>query len=209
MAKLLFLNPLTLILPKPIRDVIDEFSKLPGIGGKTAGRLAFFLLHQKDEHSKRFGEALLKLKENLVLCNCCQNISEAELCHICEDQTRDRKTICVVGEPLDTVALEKSGVFKGLYHILHGNISPLDNIGPDDLKIRELMNRIENDQPEELILATNPTLEGEATANFIQQKIKPFEIRITRIARGLPVGGDIEYADETTIMRALEGRMNY
>lgn len=200
---------IALIIPKSVRDVIDEFAKLPGIGKKTAGRLTFFLLHQKDEKIHSFGDALLKLKENLTLCKHCQNISDSPECQICADKTRDHKLICIVAEPLDTVALEKSGVFRGVYHILHGNLSPLDNIGPDDLKIRELMERIEENPPEEVILATNPTLEGEATASFIMQKLKDFDIKVTRIARGLPVGGDIEYADETTIMRALEGRMAY
>lgn len=198
-----------MVLPKSIRDLIDQFAKLPGIGPKSAARLAFYLLHQKDEDVAHFGNVLLNFKKNLVLCNTCQNISEDAECDICADQSRERNILCVVSEPLDVVAMEKGKTYRGLYHILHGQLSPINNVRPDDLKIKELIDRIELYKPQEIILATNANMEGEATASFIHQKIKNFDLKITRIARGLPVGGDIEYADETTIMRALEGRMTY
>ncbi|MCX6806941.1 MAG: recombination mediator RecR [Candidatus Berkelbacteria bacterium] len=202
------------MLPKSVQELIDQFSKLPGIGPKTAARLTFYLLSQGDEDIKALGKAVYYLKKNLVICSKCFNISETDPCVICKDPKRDKKTILVVESPLDILALEKTNEFSGLYHVVGGAISPVDDIGPEDLRIKELLDRIEKntDNISEVILATNPNLEGEATAMFIHQQISKFKIKnikITRIARGLPVGGDLEYADEVTLSRALEGRKEY
>lgn len=192
-------------LPKPITNLIDSFEKLPGIGPKSAQRLAYHLLHAPKEQIEKFAETLLSVKNNIRLCMTCLNISEKELCDICDDNGRDRSIIAVVEAPLDILAFEKTG-FNGLYHVLHGSISPLDNIGPDQLYIRQLLPRLKDGVVTEIILATNPTLEGEATAMYIQRLVDPLGIKMTRIARGLPIGGDIEYADEVTLRRSLEGR---
>jgi recombination protein RecR len=192
-------------LPKPITNLIDSFEKLPGIGPKSAQRLAYHLLHAPKEQIERFAETLLAVKNQIRLCARCFNISESELCDICSDASRDHSTIAIVEAPLDILAFEKTG-FRGLYHVLHGCISPLDNIGPDQLYIRQLLPRLRDSTVSEIILATNPTLEGEATAMYIQRLIEHLVAKITRIARGLPIGGDIEYADEVTLRRALEGR---
>jgi recombination protein RecR len=194
------------VLPPPISKLIDAFSRLPGIGPKTAARLTFYLLRAPDEVAFDLSEALVGLKENTVLCERCFNITEKSPCPICSDPSRDQTTVCVVEEPLDLVAIERTGAYHGLYHVLHGAISPVDGIGPDDLKIRELLERLRQEPIKEVILATNPTMEGEATALYLVKQIAPLGIKVTRLARGLPVGGDLEYADDITLTRAMEGR---
>ena len=199
-------------LPKSVRNLIEEFSRLPGIGPKSAQRLAMYLLHSPHNRLNSLGEAVLDLKKNVVFCDACWNISEASPCKICDHHERDKTVVCVVEDVLDTVALEKTRDYRGLYHVLHGALSPVDGVGPDQLKLGALFDRvkssIDGDGPtiEEVILATNPSLEGEATALYIQKHLQDFDVKITRIARGLPVGGDVEYADEVTLSRALEGR---
>lgn len=192
-------------LPKPIRRLIEELSKLPGIGPKSAQRLAIYMLHQPPGRIKDFGDAVLGLKDGIVFCEKCWNIAESNVCPVCADEGRDGKTICVVEEVLDVVALEKTRDFHGVYHVLHGALSPIDGVGPDQLKIDALFERVRGDV-DEIILATNPSLEGEATALYIQKGLKDVAVRVTRIARGLPVGGDLEYADEVTLSRAIKGR---
>ncbi len=195
-------------IPKVVQNLIESFERLPGIGPKTAQRLTYYLLHAPKEEAEKLAKAAMDLKEKTVICEECFNIAEHSPCTICSDLSRNRIMIAVVEDPLDVLALEKAN-FKGLYHVLHGSISPLENIGPDELKIRELLPRLKSREVEEIILATNPTMEGEATAMYIERLIKPLGVKVTRIARGLPVGGDIEYADETTLARALEGRNEY
>lgn len=194
------------IAPLPVMRLIEEFSRLPGIGPKTASRLTFFLLRSPKEQAMALAEALKELKEKIKLCSVCFNVTEESPCPICRDDSRDRTTLCVVEEPLDVLALERTREYKGLYHVLHGAISPVDGIGPDELRIRELLERLRGRRFKEVILATNPSLEGEATAMYLHRQIAPLGIKVTRIAHGLPVGGDIEYADELTLTRALEGR---
>lgn len=197
-------------LPKSVRDVIEEFSKLPGIGPKSAQRLAIHLLHSPDSRVKPLGEAVVALKENVIFCGKCWNIAENNPCPICSDSQRDARMICVVEDVLDVVALEKTGEYKGHYHVLHGALSPIDAIGPEQLKMFELFSRVRDSEVEEVILATNPSLEGEATALYIQKELRSLgDFRMTRIARGLPVGGDLEYADEVTLSRALAGRNDF
>ncbi len=191
-------------IPKPITNLIEAFERLPGIGPKSAQRLAYHMLHAPKEQLESFSNTLLDIKDKITLCQVCFNVSDASTCPICSDNGRDQSLIAVVEEPLDILAFEKTGL-KGLYHVLHGSISPLQNIGPDQLYIRQLLPRLKTDV-KEVILATNPTLEGEATAMYIQRLIEPLGVKVTRIARGLPVGGDIEYADEVTLRRSLEGR---
>jgi recombination protein RecR len=202
-----------MILARPIKRLIDSFEKLPGIGPKTASRLAFYLLHVPQKQLDEFGQNLANLKKQTVFCSRCFNVAETDPCPICSDPARDKKTLCVVETPLDVLALEKTGSYKGLYHVLHGAISPLNNIGPEEIKIKELIQRIRNSQfaIEELILATNPDMEGEATAMFIQQQVRIAScgLRVTRLGIGLPTGGDLEYADDNTLKKALEGRRNY
>lgn len=195
-------------IPKVVRDLIEAFERLPGIGPKSAQRLTYYLLHAPKEQTEMLASAALALKEKTVLCQICFNISEENPCEICTDISRDKSLIAVVEDPLDVLALERAN-FKGLYHILHGCISPLENIGPEELHIKELLPRLKDETVIEIILATNPTMEGDATAMYIERLVKPLGIKITRIARGLPVGGDLEYADETTLTRALEGRKEY
>src|SRR3990167_5991865 len=195
-------------VPKPIQALIEAFERLPGIGPKTAQRLTYYLLHAPKEESKALAEAAINMKEKTVICTTCFNIGEEDPCLICSDSGREQSVIAIVEDPLDVLALEKAN-YKGLYHVLHGVISPLENIGPDQLHIRELLPRLKDGNIKEIILATNPTMEGEATAMYIQRLISPLGVRLTRIARGLPVGGDLEYADETTLSRALEGRNEY
>jgi recombination protein RecR len=190
----------------PVARLIEEFSRLPGIGPKTAQRLTFFLLRAPREQSVALAEAIRQLKERTRICSTCFNIAEDDPCPICRDEQRDRSLICVVEEPLDVLAIERTREFKGLYHVLHGAISPVEGIGPDDLRIRELLQRLDSHSVREVLLATNPNLEGEATAMYLHRLITPMGIRVTRLARGLPVGGDLEYADEVTLSRALEGR---
>lgn len=196
-------------LPKPLQNVIDGFAKLPGIGQKTAQRLAFHLVRSGDGLNKDLGDSLIKLKEELAFCSTCFNITIDNPCSVCSLPTRDQETICVVEEPMDVIAIEKTGQYKGLYHVLHGVLSPIDGIGPQDLKIMELKNRCDG-KTLEVILALNPSLEGEATAMYIQDLFKEMpSIKISRIARGLPMGGDLEYADPKTLIKALEGRSGF
>lgn len=194
------------ITAEPVAKLIDEFAKLPGVGPKTASRLAYFILRGSREDALALAEAIVEVKERIVLCSACFNITEQDPCSICADSQRDRATICVVEEPLDVVALDRTGEYHGLYHVLHGAISPVDGIGPDRLRIRELLARVRAEQPEEVILATNPNIEGDATAMYIARQLVQLGVTVTRPASGLPVGGDLEYADEVTLGRALAGR---
>jgi len=187
--------------------LIEEFSKLPGIGPKSAQRLAYHLLRATPEQAQALADAIHDMKQRSMLCAVCQNITEASPCPLCSDTSRDGTKICVVEEPLDLVALERARGYHGYYHVLHGVISPMDGIGPEQLKVRELLLRLKDDSPvTEIIMATNPTLEGEATAMYLHRLISPLGIRVTRLARGLPVGADLEYADDVTLSRAMEGR---
>jgi len=197
------------ILPLPIQNLIDELSKLPGIGTKSAQRLAFYLLRCPDQDINNLAQAIGNLKKKIRFCERCFNLSEQNLCPICRDPGRDKSIICVVEDSLDIVALEKTEEYKGIYHVLHGVISPVDGLGPEQLKIKELISRIKQskDKMKEIILATNPSLEGEATAMYLLRQLKPLGVKVTRIARGLPAGGDLEYADEITLTNALKGRM--
>lgn len=195
-------------IPKPIQNLIESFERLPGIGPKTAERLTFYLLNAPKEQAEALAKAALDMKEKTVICTICFNIGEETPCFICADSSREKEIIMVVENPLDVLALEKAK-FKGLYHVLGGVIAPLENIGPSELHIRELLPRLKDGVVKEIILATNPTMEGEATAMYLQRLLSPLGVKITRIARGLPVGSDIEYADETTLSRALEGRKEY
>ena len=191
---------------QPVSRLIDEFHKLPGIGPKTAQRLTYFLIRMPEEEARSLAEAILAVKEKIVLCSTCQNITDADPCLVCRGEGRDQTMICVVEEPLDILPLERTREYTGLYHVLHGVISPMEGIGPDDLKIKELLARLQGSGVEEVILATNPNLEGEATAMYLQRLIAPLGIKVTRLARGLPFGADLEYADEVTLTRALENR---
>ncbi len=195
-------------VPKPVQNLIEAFERLPGIGPKTAQRLTYYLLHAPREEAQALATSALEMKDKTVICTTCFNIGESDSCWVCADESRDKSIIAVVENPLDVLALEKAG-FKNLYHVLHGVIAPLENIGPDQLHIRELLPRLKDGKVKEIILSTNPTMEGEATAMYIQRLLSPLGVKITRIARGLPVGSDIEYADETTLSRALEGRKEY
>ena len=186
--------------------LIEELNKLPGIGPKSAQRLAFHLLRTSETQAKALAEAILSVKEKIVLCSVCQNITEIDPCHLCQNNQRDATKICIVEEPLNTLALERTRCYNGLYHVLHGAISPMDGIGPDQLKVKELVHRLRDGSVKEIILATNPNLEGEATAMYLQRLITPLGIQVTRLARGLPFGSDLEYADDVTLTRALEGR---
>lgn len=192
--------------PEPIAKLIDAFTRLPGIGTKTASRLAFHVLRMKEEDVIDFAKALVNVKRNLHLCSVCCNITDIDPCHICADKGRDNSVICVVQEPRDLVAMERTKEFDGYYHVLHGAISPMEGIGPDEIKVAELLQRLSDERVQELILATNPNIEGEATAMYLSRLVKPFGLKVTRIAHGLPVGGDLEYADEVTLSKALEGR---
>lgn len=208
-------------VPKAIQNLVESFERLPGIGPKTAQRLTFYLLHVPQTMLDDFASSLQNLKKNTVLCSLCFNVSEKDPCPICSDVNRDQKTICVVEQPLDALALDKNGNFKGVYHVLHGAISPLNNIGPDDIKIAELIKRVRENPLEirEVILATNSNMEGEATAMYIAKELKQLiqissryqreKFQISRLAHGLPIGGDVEYADEVTLQRAIEGRREY
>lgn len=192
--------------PEPIAKLIDSFARLPGIGPKTAGRLAFYILRMKEEEVLEFAKALVNAKRNLHYCTICFNITDTDPCRICQDKNRDETTICVVQEPKDIGAMERTKEFNGYYHVLHGAISPMEGIGPDEIRIAELLKRLGDDKVQEMILATNPNIEGEATAMYISRLVKNFGLKVTRIAHGLPVGGDLEYADEVTLSKALEGR---
>lgn len=195
-------------LPNTVQNLIDELSKLPSVGPKLAARLTFYLLSKPKSDIESLGQSILNLKKNLTECRQCFHISESDICEICSADDRNQSLVMVVEEPLDVIAFEKTA-FKGLYHVLGGVISPIDGVGPEDLRITQLVNRVKNDDIDELILATNPSLEGEATAAYIKNLLKDQTVKITRIARGLPVGGDLEYADEVTLLRSLEGRSNY
>jgi recombination protein RecR len=190
----------------PIQDLIDELSRLPGIGPKSAQRLAFYMVKAPPQDAKRLAEAILAAKERVRFCQECFSVSEGNLCRICRDPGRDSTVICVVEESKDQAAVEKAGVIKGRYHVLGGAISPLEGIGPDDLRVQELLDRVGRDHVQEVILATNPNLEGNATAMYVAALLKPIGVTVTRLASGLPVGGDLEYADEVTLGQALEGR---
>jgi recombination protein RecR len=192
--------------PEPIAKLIDSFTRLPGIGPKTAGRLAFHVLRMKEEDVLEFAKSLVNVKRNLHYCSVCCNITDLDPCRICQDKSRDHSVICVVQEPKDLVAMERTKEFHGYYHVLHGAISPMEGIGPDDIYVAELLKRLSDEQVQELIMATNPNIEGETTAMYLSRLVKPFGLKVTRIAHGLPVGGDLEYADEVTLTKALEGR---
>ena len=210
-------------IPKAISSLIESFEKLPGIGPKSAQRLTYYLLHAPDSLSEKLADSARDLKTKTKICSICQNITETDPCEVCDDPNRDRSIICVVEDPLDVWAIEKSASFGGLYHVLHGVIAPLENVGPEDLRINELLVRLKGPtltkssdaekgrtlEVKEIILATNPSMEGEATAMYIQRLVKPLGIKTTRIARGIPIGAELEYADEITVRRALEGRKEY
>jgi recombination protein RecR len=194
------------VTPEPVTRLIEAFAQLPGIGPKTASRLTFYLLRRPAEQAEVLADALRDLKQKTVFCSVCFNITEQSPCAICRDEGRDRSILCVVEEPLDVVAIDRTGESPGLYHVLHGAISPVEGIGPDELRINELLSRLKAEPVQEVLLATNPNLEGEATAMYLARLIQPLGVRVTRLARGLPVGGDLEYADAVTLGRALEGR---
>jgi len=189
-----------------VNKLINQFEKLPGIGHKTAVRLAFYILEADESVAKDFSEVLIKAKNNVKLCSICYNLTENDPCEICSNTKRDNSTICVVENVKDVIAMEKTHEYKGKYHVLHGSISPMNNISAGDIKIKELLERFKDDSIKEVILATNPTVEGEATAMYISRLIKPLGVDVTRIAHGIPVGGDLEYTDEITLIKALEGR---
>ena len=192
--------------PEPVARLIDALQRLPGIGPKTAQRLTFFLLKRPADEVRELADALLAVKERIVSCSTCFNVTDEDPCRICADPARDARLLCVVEEPNDLLAMERTGEYRGRYHVLLGALSPLEGIGPDDLKVRELLLRLEAGGAAEVILATNPNIEGEATALYLAKLLRPLGARITRIARGLPVGGDLEYADQVTLSKALEGR---
>ena len=194
---------------EPVGRLVKEFHKLPGIGPKTAQRLTYHLVRMPEEEARSLAEAVLAVKDRIVLCSLCYNITESDPCALCADPGRDQARICVVEEALDVMALERTGVYTGLYHVLHGVISPMNGIGPDDLKIQPLLGRLKSGDVQEIILATNPNLEGEATSMYVHRLLSPLGVNVTRLARGLPVGGDLEYADEVTLSRALEGRQQF
>ncbi|WP_409228926.1 recombination mediator RecR [Gudongella sp. SC589] len=190
----------------PIANLVDQFSKLPGIGRKTAQRLAFHVLEMDQQDAEKLSAAILEAKEKIGFCKVCGNLTDKPTCNICSSHNRDRSVICAVEGPRDIVAMERSKEYKGLYHVLHGTISPMENIGPQDIKIKELLQRLEDDEVKEVVIATNPTVEGEATAMYISKLIKPLGVKVTRIAHGIPVGGDLEYFDEVTLARAMDNR---
>jgi recombination protein RecR len=196
------------VLPRSVQRLIDEFARLPGIGPKSASRLTFYLLRAADDQAGELAAALGELKERTRLCSVCFNITEDDPCAICADEARDARLLCVVEEPLDVLAIERSRAYSGRYHVLHGAISPVEGIGPEELRVAELVDRVAKGNFQEVILATNPTLEGESTALYLQRRLTEFNLRLTRLARGLPVGGDLEYTDEITLGRAFEGRQS-
>ena len=192
--------------PAALERLSEQFARLPGIGSKTAQRLAFQVLSMPQEQAQEFADAILDAKRQVHTCPVCQNLTDQELCPICADDTRDHSTICVVAEPRDVIAMERSREYTGVYHVLHGVISPLNHVGPDDIRIRELLNRLKDGSVQEVIMATNPDTEGEATAMYLSRLLRPIGLKVTRLAYGLPVGSQLEYADEVTLLRALEGR---
>lgn len=191
---------------KPLSKLISEFSKLPGIGGKTAQRLAFHVLSLEDDEAFALADSIINAKKNMKYCSVCGNLTDEDPCKICSDKTRDNSVICVVESPKDVVAMEKIKEFHGLYHVLHGAISPMEGIGPEDINLKSLIIRLQENDVDEIILATNPNIEGEATAMYVARLVKPSGIKVTRIAHGIPVGGDLEYTDEITLLKAVEGR---
>ena len=190
----------------PLANLIEQFEALPGIGHKTAQRRAFYILNSPKQYAEDFAKALTDAKETIKYCQVCQNITDKDTCDMCNDDTRDKSIICVIETPKDALLIEKTHEYHGMYHILHGAISPMDGIGPSDIKIKELLTRLNNSEVKEIIMATNPNIEGEATAMYIAKLVKPLGIKVTRIANGVPVGGDLEYADEITLTKAIEGR---
>jgi recombination protein RecR len=192
--------------PAALQDLADQFARLPGIGGKTAQRLAFYVLGLPEGEAQAFADAIVAAKQTVHTCPVCQNLTDREVCPICADQLRDQSVICVVAEPKDVIAMERSREFNGTYHVLHGVISPLNHITQDDIRIKELLSRVANGSVREVIMATNPDTEGEATAMYISRLLRPMEVKVTRLAYGVPVGSQLEYADEVTLSRALEGR---
>jgi recombination protein RecR len=195
-------------LPEPVQNLVDAFARLPGVGPKTASRLTFYLLRAPEELSLSLSQALIGIKQDTGLCEVCFNITHKNrpICEICTSEQRDRETLCIVEEPLDVLAFEKTAGYNGLYHVLHGTLSPIEGVGPEDLKIRELYERLKKNDFQEVILATNPSMEGDATAMYLHERISPLNLQVTRLALGLPVGGDLEYADQNTLLRALAGR---
>ena len=192
-----------------IGRLVQEFSKLPGIGPKSAQRITFYLLRSSKESAESLADAVLSLKKKITLCSACYNVTESDPCHICRNQQRDTNLVCIVEQPQDVVALEHTGIYRGLYHVLHGALSPTEGIGADDIRIRELLDRLRNNSVQEVILATNTNLEGEQTAMYLSRQITPLCIKVTRLARGLPYGTELEYADDVTLTRALEGRSEF
>lgn len=190
----------------PIARLIEQFEKLPGVGHKTAQRLAFHVLDMSGEQARAFAHAIIEAKEQVKCCTICQDLCDSDVCAICASTQRERSVICVVEQPKDVLAMEAMREYRGLYHVLHGVISPMDNVGPDDIRIKELISRLGSGEVQEVIMATNPDIEGETTAMYLSRLIKPMGIKVTRIAYGIPVGGDLEYADQVTLLRAMEGR---
>ena len=192
--------------PAALERLSEQFARLPGIGSKTAQRLAFQVLSMPQEQAQEFADAILDAERSIHTCPVCQNLTDEEMCPICADETRDHSTICVVAEPRDVIAMERSREYTGVYHVLHGVISPLNHVGPDDIRIRELLARLQDGSVQEVIMATNPDTEGEATAMYLSRLLRPIGVKVTRLAYGIPVGSQLEYADEVTLLRALEGR---
>lgn len=192
--------------PAPLEHLVEQFARLPGIGGKSAQRLAFYVLNLPEEEAKAFADAILEAKQTVTCCPVCQNLTAGGLCPICASPRRDHSVICVVADPRDVVAMERSREYNGLYHVLHGVISPMNHVGPDDLHIKSLLDRVAQGEVKEVIMATNPDTEGEATAMYLARLLRPFDVKVTRLAYGIPVGGHLEFADDATLMRALEGR---
>jgi recombination protein RecR len=190
----------------PVAKLIEELSRLPGVGAKTAQRLAFHILEAPPEQAESLAKSIVLARRNIKYCSVCCDMTDTDPCRICGSPRRDRSTLCVVEDPRDVIAMEKTREYKGLYHVLHGAISPMEDVGPEDIRIKELLLRLQDDEVNEVILATNPTIEGEATAMYISRLLKPMDIKVTRIAHGIPVGGDLEYADEVTLVKAMEGR---
>ena len=192
--------------PASLEALIDKFASLPGIGRKSAQRLAFHVLALPEQEARAFAEAILEAKQSVHCCRICQNLTEGEICSICASDRRDRSTICVVSEPRDVLSIERGREYNGVYHVLHGVLSPMSHVGPDDIRIKELLHRVADEDVEEVIMATNPDTEGEATAMYISRLLKPFQIKVTRLAYGIPVGSNLEFADDATLNRAIEGR---
>ena len=192
--------------PAPLEKLVEQFAKLPGIGGKSAQRLAFYVLGLSQSEAQKFAQAILDAKQNVTCCPICQNLTAGGVCSICASQKRDASIVCVVADPRDVIAIERAREFNGRYHVLHGVISPMNHIGPDDLQIKSLLDRVGQGEIKEVIMATNPDTEGEATAMYIARLLRPFGVKVTRLAYGIPVGGHLEFADDATLMRALEGR---